>query len=107
MTISLKYKIEDRHSKITLDIINTVGYDSAMALAYNKSVEVVTKSIDSILPVILLAWSMNLQKDAREQNNADLSMLASFYRILAHKVYFFQRKNDLIGILPDFIQEVE
>lgn len=105
MAISLKYKIEDRHSKTTLNIINSMGKDAAMLLAYNKGVDIVTRCPDSILPIILLAWSFNLLRDSREPGNESLKALASFYRVLAHRVYFFQRKHDLIAVLPDFIQE--
>lgn len=109
--INLKYKIEDRYSKITFDVIESLGFDSAMHLAYNKAINVLEENQESILSVMLLAWSHNLLTDARaapeNQEAQKLLQLSSFYRKLAHKVYQYQRENDLIAMLPVFLQAIE
>jgi len=107
VNINLKYKIEDRDLKITLEVIENFGFKSAMDLAYNKAMSILKKDEESILPVMLLAWSQNLLSDARNPENKlyleDLYQLSSFYRRLAQKVYQYQRNKNSIGKLPGFL----
>jgi hypothetical protein len=110
VNINLKYKIEDKDSDITLSIIRAAGFENALDLAYAKALRILDKDEESILSVMLLAWSHNLLADAREavgKEMEDLRYLAYFYRKLAHKVYFYQRKDNSIAMLPGFLQPVE
>lgn len=110
MQINLKYKIEDRDSNTTLDIIRALGFEAALDLAYDKAINILDKDSESILSVMLLAWSCNLLADSRKAEAGEaekLRQLAYFYRKLAHRVYFYQRAENSIGTIPGFLQPVE
>lgn len=110
MNINTKYKIEERAVHKTLDIIRLWGYGPAIDLAYEKGKYVLNKDPESILCVMLLAWSHNLLDDARKSDSKwaadDLRLLSSFYRKVAHKIYWHQFENNQIGELSDFIRQV-
>lgn len=110
MRINTKYKIEETHVKKTLDIIKSWGFGPAMDMAYDKALKILEREPESILCVVLLAWSYNLLTDSRAVETKwqanDLRLLSSFYRKVAHKVYWHQLQHNQIGELPDFIQKV-
>jgi len=108
--INLKYKMEQRHIERTLDVIKGYGFECALDLAYLKALAITRKDVESILCVILLAWSHNLLTDARAAEEKwlidDFRLLALFYRKLAHMVYWHQHENGEIGELKDFLRAV-
>lgn len=111
MQINLKYKIEEKNSRITLDTIESLGYENAMELAYSKALHILNQDQESILSVMLLAWSHNLLEDSRNASTNlkanEFRILSSFYRKLAHKVYHYERENDTINMIPGFLQSIE
>lgn len=106
MQINLKYKIRDRDSQTTSDLIRELGFEQAIQIAYIKGISVTHNEPESILPITLLAWSHNLLLDSRKNSCAKLLLLSSFYRKLAHMLYAYQRENNMIAEVPGFIQAV-
>jgi hypothetical protein len=111
MFISRRYRIEKHDQKLTLEIIRSLGFNKALEKAYSKALYLVANSPTSTLATEWLAWSYNLMDDSRDARNedvaSDLRLLASFYRKLAHKVYWFQRSTGRISDLTEFIRPVE
>lgn len=104
------YKIEPRFLHKTLSIIRECGTENAISMAYDRALQVVNRDPESILCVILLAWSYNLLTDARRSERShekeDLMTIASFYRRIAHKVYWYQVESGQISELEDFVRKV-
>jgi hypothetical protein len=111
MYISKRYRIEEQDQILTLEIIRQIGFESALDEAYNKALYLVSNNPSSMLATKWLAWSHNLIKDSREAGSNqianDLASLASFYRRLAHKTYWFQRSIGQISELAEFIRPAE
>lgn len=87
-----------------------MGFDRALDEAYDKALFLVSNSPESTLATEWLAWSYNLLQDSRTASDEvaeDLKVLATFYRKLAHKVYWWQRKNGHIADLAEFIRVVD
>ena len=110
MLYNTKYKIEETEKRRTQEIIEAMGFSAALDAAYNKALKILEKNCDSASANIWLAWSYNLSNDCKNETNESqreiLRMLATFYRKLAHKIYWHQRKNKSIGYIKDFIQGV-
>lgn len=109
MLYNTKYKIEENEKVRTLEIIEILGFDTALDAAYKKALEVLATNPDVASANIWLAWSYNLNNDGKKQQGIDqqaLYSLATFYRKLAHKIYWHQRRVGSIGYIKDFIQEV-
>ena len=108
--INLKYKIEERDSQITLEVIKELGFDEAMNLACSRAFSILDKDIESILAIMLLAWSHNLLEDSYQAKSKEqkegLRKIAYFYKKLSHKVYRYQRKTGSIDKLPVFLQSI-
>lgn len=111
MYISKRYRIEEQDQRLTLEIIRSVGFGVALEEAYQKALYLVANNPSSMLATKWLAWSHNLLKDSREATSEqvvnDLVLLASFYRRLAHKTYWFQKSTGQISDLTEFIRPVE
>lgn len=109
--INTKYRIEQRELTATLRTIEQAGYDSAFEMALKVSLEQAAQNPECCLATTYLAWSLNLMLDSRivdvDWNVEHLLMAAHFYRKLAHKIYWFQRKEDLIAPIGGFIQAVK
>lgn len=110
LNISPAYRIEDKSRELTLEIIRNIGFDLALEEAYSKALYLVANSPTSTVATEWLAWSHNLLEDSRKagppEEIRDLLTLSSFYRKLAHKVYWYLKKNRQISDMPDFIRLV-
>lgn len=110
MLYNTKYKIEEDEKRRTLEIIDALGFDVALEAAYNKALKILEKNPDMASANIWLAWSYNLNNDGKRCASAHqqetLFSIAKFYRKLAHKIYWHQRKHGTIGFIRDFLQEV-
>jgi hypothetical protein len=108
MNYCLKHKIETEDQERTLLIINDIGFENALKIAFDKVLEIMSKNPDAALATKWLSWSYNLSEDARVATDKKeiLLFLAKFYRRLAHQVYWHQRSLNQIGYIRDFIQEV-
>lgn len=111
MLYNTKYKIEETEKRRTLEIIDALGFDTALEAAYDKALKILEKNPDVASANIWLAWSYNLTNDGKNtasetEEQQILFSLAKFYRKLAHKIYWHQRKDGSIGYIRDFIQEV-
>lgn len=110
MLYNTNYKIEETEKLRTLEIIDALGFDSALEAAYNKALKILEKNPDMASANIWLAWSYNLNNDGknvvRGEQKEILYSLARFYRKLAHKIYWHQRREGSIGYIKDFIQEI-
>ena len=111
MNISTCYRIEERDQNITLGIIRSIGFEEALEEAFKKALYLVANTPTSTLATEWLAWSHNLLEDSRklesEEVSSDLRLLASFYRKLAHKVYWYLKRTDQLGEMRDFIRLVD
>lgn len=110
MNISTCYRIQERDQKLTLEIIRSIGFEQALEEAFLKALYLVANTPTSTLATEWLAWSHNLLEDSRKVESDevanDLRLLASFYRKLAHKVYWYLRKTDQLAEVNDFIRLV-
>ena len=110
MLINKCYRIEEKDQRLTLEIIKSIGFEEALEKAYSKALYLVANSPKSTLSTEWLAWSHNLNLDSRGVESSDLAndllLLSSFYRRLAHKVYWYQKKVGSIGDLAEFIRLV-
>jgi len=112
MQISTRYRIQESDLESTLDAIKSIGFVAALDLAYNGSIGLIKEDKDSTLATRFLSWSYNLLLDSRKAKShkgraSDLLLLSNFYRQLAHKVYWVQRKRGNIGLIKDFIQVID
>lgn len=110
MLYNTKYKIEENEKLRTLEIIDALGFDIALDAAYDKAFKILERNPDVASANIWLAWSYNLNNDGKntisKEQQQVLFSLAKFYRKLAHKIYWHQRRVGSIGYIKDFIQEV-
>lgn len=110
MLYNTKYKIEETEKLRTLEIIDALGFDVASEAAYNKALKILETNPDVASANIWLAWSYNLNNDGKNTTSNEqkqiLFSLARFYRKLAHRIYWHQRKEGSIGYIKDFLQEV-
>ena len=110
MLYNTNYKIEETEKRRTIEIIDALGFEIALTAAYDKALQIVEKNPDVASANIWLAWSYNLNNDGKTSRDYEqqqvLFSLARFYRKLAHKIYWYQRKDGSIGYIKDFIQEV-
>lgn len=101
--------ISANNSKKTLEAIELYGFDSALEFAYERAIDILLKTPDSDLAVRLLEWSGSLLDDARKFTSntepyAKFMQLSSFYRKLAHRVYWYQRSTYKTGASAGFLQ---
>lgn len=110
MLYNTNYKIEETEKLRTLEIIEALGFDTALDAAYNKALKILEKNPDVASANIWLAWSYNLNNDGKNTKQEDqkqvLFSLAKFYRKLAHRIYWHQRREGSIGYIKDFLQPV-
>ena len=110
MAFNTKYKIDEADKLLTLGIIRAIGFEKAIDIALARSFRVLEKDPESILCVMLLAWSHNLLEEARASDDEnifnDLRLLSHFYRKLSHRLYWEQRKCGDLGEMSHFIREV-
>lgn len=110
MLYNTKYKIEETEKVRTLEIIDALGFDTAVDAAYDKALKILERNPDAASANIWLAWSYNLSNEIKpevsESQIESLLSLSRFYRKLAHKIYWHQRRSGSIGYIKDFIQEV-
>lgn len=112
MAINTKYKIQQKDLKSTLEAIDRLGFEGAMSLALEGSLHIVKQEPEATLATTFLAWSHNLMLDARSckrkgKKYKEFILLARFYRLLAHKIYWKQRLKEEIAPIADFLQAVE
>ena len=103
--------ISERETRYTLDAISSLGFNIAIDIAYQKAVSIVDSDHSSNVASLWLSWSKNLLADARRYQSSkvlseECMQLSIFYRKLAHKIYWYQRRLEYIGKIEDFIQEV-
>jgi hypothetical protein len=111
MGINRKYRIEEKHQKLTLDLIRQIGFDEALDIAYGKALYATANSPQSTMATELLAWSHNLFEDAKTVSTPnvaeELKILSRFYRKLAHKLYWELKRTGQLSDISDFIRLVE
>lgn len=111
MTLNTRQKIQKKDIQTTLESINKVGFDNALVAALEGSITHLIKDPTSPIAITYYSWSVNLLEDSRNaKQNIDFDkflLLSSFYRILAHKVYWKQIRAGNTGYIKDFIQIVQ
>ena len=107
----MKQKIQKKDLQSSLEAINRFGFDKAFEVAFDGSITLIAGDPEATLPTTFLAWSYNLALDAKDpkttKERLDYLLLSHFYRKLAHKLYWNQRRLDQIAYISDFIQLVK
>ncbi len=109
MSLNTNYKIPDKILLTTSSAINGLGFDASFELALARSIAEMAADPQSILITKYMSWSHNLFNRALETTGDECNRLretASFYRKLAHHVYWDSLKKGLVERNPHFIQAV-
>lgn len=106
--INLKPRILKRDLESTKEAISKLGFEGALDFALLGIKTATSSKPDNDFATVMMAWSANLLLDAREASDIEqgrlLYSLAKFYRILAHRAYWYQRKCGKIAKYKDFLQ---
>jgi hypothetical protein len=103
-----KPRISKRDLESTKEAINRLGFHGALDFALGGIRAATASKPDHDFATTMMAWSGNLLADARKASSEEASKrlyeLAHFYRILAHRAYWFQRKHGKIDKFKEFLQ---
>ncbi len=107
--LNTNYKIPDKTLNTVSSAIDRIGFDASFDIALTKSLAEITADPQSILITEYMSWSHHLFNRANEchpDECARLRAAATFYRKLAHHVYWDALKRGIVERNPYFIQAV-